>query len=343
VTGLGLVCPLGNSVPAALAKASRGERAIRVYESPWAPPALARRVGGTVEDFDSDGLLEPRFAAKQEPATLFALAAAREALAQAGHVDTDASVFGAAYPHVRTEPVLAEVGSYVRALLDRLGPADEVSIAEVTPLRAPRLQPRTTGPVRPQFLLEEIQRGIIDASDAWLMAESGNSFCWSTHLLRFREPGRYRVSTGFGSMGHATTGVVGAALARRGKAVALVGDGAMMMMNELHSAVQYRADAIWIVLNDASYLMCAQGMRVMGWEPFHCDLPRVDFVALARAIGAGGERVATEGDVAGAIDRAMRANGPWVLDVTIDPREAPPSGRRNKSLMEQGHATGARA
>jgi thiamine pyrophosphate-dependent acetolactate synthase large subunit-like protein len=260
VTGLGLVCPLGNSVPAALAKASRGERAIRVYESPWAPPALARRVGGTVEDFDSDGLLEPRFAAKQEPATLFALAAAREALAQAGHVDTDASVFGAAYPHVRTEPVLAEVGSYVRALLDRLGPADEVSIAEVTPLRAPRLQPRTTGPVRPQFLLEEIQRGIIDASDAWLMAESGNSFCWSTHLLRFREPGRYR-----------------------------------------------------------------------------------DFVALARAIGAGGERVATEGDVAGAIDRAMRANGPWVLDVTIDPREAPPSGRRNKSLMEQGHATGARA
>jgi acetolactate synthase-1/2/3 large subunit len=259
------------------------------------------------------------------------------------HVDTDPGVFGAAYPHVRTEPVLADVGTYVCALLERLGPVAEAPIAEVTPLRATRSQPRATGPVRPQFLLEEIQRGIIDTSDAWLMAESGNSFCWSTHLLRFREPGRYRVSTGFGSMGHATTGVVGAALARRGKAVALVGDGAMMMMNELHSAVQYRADAIWIVLNDASYLMCAQGMRVMGWEPFHCDLPRVDFVALARAIGAGGERVATETDVAGAIERAMHATGPWVLDVTIDPREAPPSGRRNKSLMEQGHAAGGRA
>ena len=257
------------------------------------------------------------------------------------HVDTDPSVFGAAYPSVRTEAVLADIGTYVRALVDHLGPVD--AIADITPLRAMRSQPRASGPVRPQFLLEEIQRGIIDASDAWLMAESGNSFCWSTHLLRFREPGRYRVSTGFGSMGHATTGVVGAALARRGKAVALVGDGAMMMMNELHSAVQYRADAIWIVLNDASYLMCAQGMRVMGWEPFHCDLPRVDFVALARAIGAGGERVSTEAEVAGAIERAMHARGPWVLDVTIDPREAPPSGRRNKSLMEQGHTTGGRA
>ena len=92
MTGLGLVCPLGNSVPEALANARRGERAIREYTSPWAPPdrpELHRRVGGTVEDFDADGLLEPRFAAKQEPATLFALAAAREALAQAG-LDRDA-------------------------------------------------------------------------------------------------------------------------------------------------------------------------------------------------------------------------------------------------------------
>lgn len=84
MTGLGLVCPLGNSVPAALARASRGERAIRAYTTPWGD-----RVGGTVEDFAPDGLLEPRFAAKQEPATLFALAAAREALAQAGIDDLD--------------------------------------------------------------------------------------------------------------------------------------------------------------------------------------------------------------------------------------------------------------
>ncbi|MEZ4403633.1 MAG: thiamine pyrophosphate-dependent enzyme [Kofleriaceae bacterium] len=172
------------------------------------------------------------------------------------------------------------------------------------------------------------------------MAESGNAFCWSTHLLRFATPGRYRVSTGFGSMGHATSGVVGAALARGGKAFALVGDGAMMMMNEVHAAVQYRADAVWVVLNDACYLMCAQGMRVMGWEPFACDLPRVDFVALARAIGADGERVEREAEVGPALARAAAARGPWVIDVAVDPTEAPPSGRRNKSLMQQGF-TGA--
>jgi acetolactate synthase-1/2/3 large subunit len=254
------------------------------------------------------------------------------------HVDTDPAAFGAAYPEACTEGVLAEVGGYVTDLLAALGraPARPAPAAVTEPGRTPVR--RDGGPVRPQYLLEEIQRVFVDGGDAWLMAESGNAFCWATHHLRYREPGRYRVSTGFGSMGHATTGVVGAALARGRKAIALVGDGAMMMMNELHSAVQYGADALWIVLNDACYLMCAQGMRVMGWEPFSCDLPRVDFVALARAIGADGAHVATESEVAGALKRAARVRGPFVLDVTIDPREAPPSGRRNRSLMQQGFA-----
>ncbi len=256
------------------------------------------------------------------------------------HVDADPAALGVAYPHVPTHAAVAEIGAYVLALLAALGEPAAAPPAPSAPRHGPLHSPRATGGVRPQYLFEELQRVIVDGSDAWLMAESGNSFCWSTHHLRYREPGRYRVSTGFGSMGHATTGVVGAALARGDKAVAVVGDGAMMMMNELHSAVQYRADALWVILNDACYLMCAQGMKVMGWEPFACDLPRVDFVAMARAIGADGERVTTELELGPALERALVARGPWVLDVTVDPREAPPSGRRNKSLMQQGFTSG---
>ncbi len=250
------------------------------------------------------------------------------------HVDVDPTAFGVAYPAVRTLAAVSELGAYVDALLHVLDAAPTTALVP-TPRRA-RTAPRPDGGVRPQLLLEEIQRVIVDGSDAWLMAESGNAFCWASHLLRYPQPGRFRMSPGFGSMGHAATGVVGAAVARRGKAIALLGDGAMMMQNELHAAVQYRADALWIVLNDACYLMCAQGMRVMGWEPFSCELPRVDFVALARAVGADGERVATEAEVGPALERALAARGPWVLDVQLDPREVPPSGRRNQSLMQQG-------
>ncbi len=121
---------------------------------------------------------------------------------------------------------------YVRALLDELGTRPSVTIVDEA-IPSAILAPRDGGGVRPPQLLAGLQRVIVDGRDAWLMAESGNSFCWSTHYLKFREPGRYRVSTQFGSMGHATTGVVGAALTRAGKAFALVGDGAMMMINEL--------------------------------------------------------------------------------------------------------------
>lgn len=257
------------------------------------------------------------------------------------HVDTDPTAFGVAYPDVRTHAVVADVGAYCAALVDALAdtPAPRVGAVPARPWSRPAL--RADGPVRPQVLLAELQRVFVDSGDAWLMAESGNAFCWSTHLLRYAQPGRYRVSTGFGSMGHATTSVVGAALARKGKAVALVGDGAMMMMNELHAAVQYQADAVWVVMNDACYLMCAQGMQVMGWQPFSCELPRVDFVALARAVGADGERVTRELDVGAALERAARARGPWVVDVALDPAEVPPSGRRNKSLMQQGYTGSA--
>ncbi|MEZ4403631.1 MAG: beta-ketoacyl-[acyl-carrier-protein] synthase family protein [Kofleriaceae bacterium] len=92
ITGLGLICPLGNTVAVALANARLGTSGIRPYQSPWADPddpLLRHRVGGTVEGFVPDAVLEPRLAERHEPATLYALAAAAEALAQAGLPDAD--------------------------------------------------------------------------------------------------------------------------------------------------------------------------------------------------------------------------------------------------------------
>lgn len=252
------------------------------------------------------------------------------------HVDVNPQVFAAAFPDVPTHGVEADVGAFLAALLEAWPEGHPPA-----PPRTPRPRPRppaarASGEVRPQVLFDAVQRVVVDGSDAVVLAESGNSFCWATNLLRFSAPGRYRVSTGFGSMGHAATGVVGAALARRGKAVALLGDGAMLMLSEVHSAVQYGAPAVWVVLNDACYLMCEQGMSMLGWRPFGTRMPRVDFVMLAHALGAEGESVRGEAEVEGALRRAMAAERPYVLDVAIDAAEVAPSGRRHKTLMQQG-------
>lgn len=253
------------------------------------------------------------------------------------HVDLDATAFGAAYRGVPTLGVQAEIGELCEGLVEAL---PEKASGYPTPIPGldppPRLEPRP-GPVRPQFLLQAVQRVVIDGSDAVVMTESGNSFGWGNHLLRFRRPGRYRTSAAFGSMGHFVTGVVGAALARRGTAVALVGDGAMLMNNEVSTAVRYGAHAVWIVLDDSRYGITHQAMGAQGFEPVETLLPATDFAALARSMGARGINANGEDDVVPALERAMSSAGPVVVDVRIDPDEVGPVlAERIRTLEAQG-------
>lgn len=258
------------------------------------------------------------------------------------HVDIDPAVPGVAYPIAQTLPIQADVNGFLKALLKHF----PVYPDRVSALPHPELSPIQSSeaePVRPEALMAAIQQVIVDGSDAVVLAESGNSFTWATHCLRFNQPGRYRVSTGVGAMGHAVTGVVGAAQGHNGKAVAIVGDGAMLMNNEISTAVKYQVPAVWIVLNDARYGMCAQGMAMLGLEGADPYMPQTDFVTIARGMGATGIGVNTESELEAALEQAMAATSPFVVDVQIDPTRPAPSKGRNQSLVKQGTLTHAAA
>lgn len=246
------------------------------------------------------------------------------------HVDVDPAAFGAAYPDAPTLPVQADVGALLDALRPRLPAAAPRPLPPPPPV--PALVSR--GPILPQTLLAHVQAAVLDGSDAPLIAESGNAFLWANNLLRVDAPGRYRVSGLWGSMGHATSGVLG--LAVHGKAVALVGDGAMLMMNEVSTAAQYDLPAVWIILNDARMGIVEKGMQGLGLRPYETDLPPTDFAALARAMGADGARVTDPADLPAALAAALAARGPFVLDVLIDPDEPSPFARRVSTLNAMG-------
>ncbi len=265
------------------------------------------------------------------------------------HVDIDPTVPGVAYPEVYTEGVQADIGLFLDALLEQLTVSQinrGRSLKAVPSYRSPSWRPAAdplerhtdtpTGLVRPQALMRAIQDRVVDRSSAVVMAESGNAFAWCNHYLRFDAPGRYRVSTLFGSMGHCAAGVVGAALARHGKAVAVVGDGSMLMNCEISTAVQYQVPAVWVVLNDAGYGMCESGQSVLGLASGQLSIPKVDFVALARAVGADGVHVRDEAALEAALDTALAAETPFVVDIAIDPSESSPLMERFESLLRQG-------
>jgi len=246
------------------------------------------------------------------------------------HVDVDPSVPGVAFAAAPTLAVNADVGEMLRAVLEHL-PARAAATPALPRPRIERVERRSAGPVRPEALMDAIQERIVDGSDAIVLAESGNSFLWTTHRLRFRTPHRYRVSTSFGSMGHAAAGVVGAALASGRRAVAVVGDGALLMTNEINSAVKFGANATWIVLNDGRYGMCAQGMETLGFSA-DAEIPAVDFAAFAYAQGARALRVERETQLDAALAEAMSAGGPFLVDVRIDRQSRAPASQRNAAL-----------
>jgi acetolactate synthase I/II/III large subunit len=260
------------------------------------------------------------------------------------HVDLDSSAFGAAYPHLPTHGFTADIRTFVGKLIEAWPARSEarpVPPPAVTHAAEPvggEISSDDGHGVRPSALMAAVQREIVEQTSAIVMTEAGNSYAFGSHYLHFEQP-RYRSSTGFGAMGHATAGVLGAALASKRKAVAIVGDGALLMQNEINTAATYGIDAVWIVLNDGGYRMIAQGMRSVGWQPFETEFVRTDFVAIARAMGADGVRVEHEADLGPALARARAARGPFLVDVMIDPREQAPNGDRNRSLQRQGLAS----
>lgn len=255
------------------------------------------------------------------------------------HVDIDPEVPGVAYPSAETVAIQSDVGLFLKALLKHFPESSCLSTPPSLPRpQLERINPTWSEPVRPEVLLDTIQKVIVEGSDALVMAEAGNTISWTVNRLLFIQPGRYRVSTGWGSMGHFTTGVIGAALVKKRKAVALVGDGAMLMNNEISTAVKYRIPAVWIVFNDSSYNMCQQGMALQGFKKVDTEIPPTNFVQIACGLGADGIRVESEADLEAALETAMAANVPFVVDVVIDPNRPAPIGGRVKSLSSQGAA-----
>ncbi len=240
---------------------------------------------------------------------------------------------GSAFSGANHTRVLASVGPFVRALTTVVRGSDGARPSTELPSELPpeHFEAGDDG-LHPGQVMQVLQEHVVPRR--WpVISEAGNAFAWATRVLRFDQPD-YRVSPDFGAMGQASAGVVGLALGRNGPAVAVLGDGAMLMNTELSTAVAENARAIWVVLNDAAYGMIAHGMQAIGLPPVATAIPRVDFVAFARAQGADGASADSVEELEVALRAAADASGPFVIDVRIDPRFPPPFGARNDALND---------
>ena len=183
-------------------------------------------------------------------------------------------------------------------------------------------------PINPQALFWALSERLPD--HAMIAADSGSAANWFARDLRMRPGMRASVSGTLATMGCGVPYAIGAKYAHSDRpAIAVVGDGAMQMngMAELITIGRYWRDwadprLVVIVLNNRDLNQVTWELRAMGGEPeFPASqmLPDVHYADVAKMVGLVGIRVEHPDDIPGALDAAMAADRPCVLDVLTDP------------------------
>jgi acetolactate synthase-1/2/3 large subunit len=257
--------------------------------------------------------IDPGEIGRNYPVEIGIVGDARTVLRQMGELASSLRVEPA-----RRAPWLAEIDGWRRQWDDFVKPGRESDAEPIHPLR------------------------VIDAlaavlpEDGIVLPDVGVHHNWVVQFWKARRPQTLLNTWGFGAMGFAVAGVLGAKLAAPDRpCVAVCGDGGFMMRPDvLCTAVEYDIPAVWLIWNNFAYgairdiqhgLLAKREIATSFVRERDGQLVNPDFVALARACGADGLRVERPSDLAPALGAALSAGGPFVLDVRVDRDIRPPS------------------
>ncbi|KAF5569176.1 acetolactate synthase [Fusarium phyllophilum] len=173
------------------------------------------------------------------------------------------------------------------------------------------------GRIHPATVMSVVQDVVINQFGCSIIADAGNSLCWTAHYLKFPKHGLYRSNLDSSPLGHAVCGVVGMGLANN-HAVAIVSDAAMLKHSEVSTAVLYGSKAIWLVMNSSQFGTSDQLTRTWGDVPPPYCIPYSNFELLARAVSCHGSTVTEENGLRKALREALVRDGPTVINVLVD-------------------------
>jgi acetolactate synthase-1/2/3 large subunit len=122
-----------------------------------------------------------------------------------------------------------------------------------------------------------------------------------------------------GGIGQGIAMGIGAGLAGAGKAVTLVGDGAAQLsLGELAAAVESGTDAVFVLMNDQGYGVIRNIQDAQyGGRQHYASILTPDFGLICQAMGLPHARVSRTEDFAAALDAALAAPGPRMIEVDM--------------------------
>ena len=179
-------------------------------------------------------------------------------------------------------------------------------------------------PLRPERLCAELTRHLPE--DALLVAETGYNGIWTGAFVDLNKPGQDFIRAA-GSLGWGLPAALGAqcALGNDRPVVLFTGDGGIWYhIAELETAVRWNIPLVILIANNVSMneelevYIPAYGGELKGRHAELWKFTDVEFVDIARSMGVDGLKVTKPGQFQPALEQALEANAPFVLDVRTD-------------------------
>jgi acetolactate synthase-1/2/3 large subunit len=163
-------------------------------------------------------------------------------------------------------------------------------------------------------------------ADSIVCNGAGNCNIWLHRFYAYRQLGA-QLAPRAGAMGYGFSAAIAAKLRQPQRTVvALAGDGCFTMSSpDFATAVHYRLPLVVLVVNNGLYgsIRMHQERHYPG-RPSATALTNPDFAAFARSFGAHGEVVEEDAAFPAALERALAAGGPALIELRVDPRQLTP-------------------
>ena len=188
---------------------------------------------------------------------------------------------------------------------------------------------RTPGEAVDGVDLARAVSGLCDAlgPEAIITNGAGNYTLWVHRYWRFGRFGA-QLAPVSGAMGYGLPAAIAAKLTEPERpVVSFNGDGCLMMgCQELATAVRYRANVVFVVIDNSSYgtIRMHQERRYPG-RPIGTELSNPDFVAFARSFGLRARSVTDADELVSAVADGVRADRPSLVHVPFSPERLTPA------------------